>query len=821
MTAIAKRKSVSIAFWAACAALPIILFCGLAIWGGVYPFGGESFLTEDLKYQYIDFFTWFRGVLLGENSIYYSFAQGLGSNTWGLYSYYAASPFNLLLLLFNEDNLTLAVFVTTALKLSCIALAMGYFLRRRFELNYLWSLLLALSFTFSSWTVTQLRNPMWLDALILLPLGATCCWRVIREGKFLGLALVVAADIICCWYMAYMSILFFCLFVLFELGAYALRGNRIDARFVGGRALRFAAGMLLGLALSAWTFVPTVLAMLGGSGTLELSGMYATTPKDLVKSVLPGMWRLNLVPQFYTGLVTEIAALFFLLNPRIPGKLRLLTLAFTLFIAASAIIIPIQYVWCGFRVPNGFYSRTAFLTSFMMVWMAAYCIKMGFGKKRIAETQQNLASHMRQRTKVWRLPAGAISVLMAITVVELVVNGHLSWNQLYVGYPQSTYEAYVDEADAELTELNAFDDSSFYRMDKTYTRVTSAALNEGIARGFSQLSSYSSASNPRAIAFLNAIGYSSQGEFSTRYSTPILATDSLLGVKYASATEHPVGYLSCGFPALSNGAELYQNPYALGLGFLVDTAVEDVDLNSLDNPFERQSALFQALTGSSESLYTPLSPTANSESDFSWTVDAPAGSVGYAFVMRDPQAGSYNPVSLNIGDKSYEEAWRFDNSPRALNQLSDTSTQVNVSITPWTVSDNSPDARVPENTGCVFYALNMEAFERAIDILSDEQLQPTVAEGDHVSGSVVSTGTKDLVLSIPYDKGWTIAVNGSEVEPTSLFGGGMMSIPVTEGENKIEMTYRSPGTTIGLACSGFALIAVAALGVSMAARQRR
>ena len=165
---------------------------------------------------------------------------------------------------------------------------MAYYLRRRFELNYLWSLLLALSFTFSSWTVTQLRNPMWLDALILLPLGATCCWRVIREGKFLGLALVVAADIICCWYMAYISILFFCLFVLFELGAYAFRGNRIDARFVGGRALRFTAGMLLGLALSAWTFVPTILAMLGGDGTADASELLATTWRELVRGVLPG-----------------------------------------------------------------------------------------------------------------------------------------------------------------------------------------------------------------------------------------------------------------------------------------------------------------------------------------------------------------------------------------------------------------------------------------------------------------------------------------------------------------------------------------------------
>ena len=51
------------------------------------PLWTRVFLTEDLKYQYIDFFTWYREVLTGEANIFYSFAQGLGSNTWGLYSY--------------------------------------------------------------------------------------------------------------------------------------------------------------------------------------------------------------------------------------------------------------------------------------------------------------------------------------------------------------------------------------------------------------------------------------------------------------------------------------------------------------------------------------------------------------------------------------------------------------------------------------------------------------------------------------------------------------------------------------------------------------
>ena len=92
----------AILFWNICAVLPVLLLIVLSIWGGTYPFGPESFLTEDLKYQYIDFFTWYREVLTGDANIFYSFAQGMGSNTWGLFSYYLASPFNLIILLFDE-----------------------------------------------------------------------------------------------------------------------------------------------------------------------------------------------------------------------------------------------------------------------------------------------------------------------------------------------------------------------------------------------------------------------------------------------------------------------------------------------------------------------------------------------------------------------------------------------------------------------------------------------------------------------------------------------------------------------------------------------
>ena len=36
-------------FWAGCFVVPIVMLCVVSAVRGVYPFGGKSFLTEDLK----------------------------------------------------------------------------------------------------------------------------------------------------------------------------------------------------------------------------------------------------------------------------------------------------------------------------------------------------------------------------------------------------------------------------------------------------------------------------------------------------------------------------------------------------------------------------------------------------------------------------------------------------------------------------------------------------------------------------------------------------------------------------------------------------
>lgn len=96
------------------------------------------------------------------------------------------------------------------------------------------------------------QPPLRLDALILLPLMAWGSRQLLRTGRIVGLSLFIAADVITCWYMAYITLLFCCPFVLFELAVMVYGEDvRPSGKWIAGRADRFTVAILLGMGLSA------------------------------------------------------------------------------------------------------------------------------------------------------------------------------------------------------------------------------------------------------------------------------------------------------------------------------------------------------------------------------------------------------------------------------------------------------------------------------------------------------------------------------------------------------------------------------------------
>lgn len=783
----------NVAFYAACFAFSVALFVALAVAGHVYPFGDNSFLTNDLKYQYIDFFAWFRRVLLGEASLRYSFSQGLGMNTWGLYSYYLASPFNLLCVLFPADKLTLFVFAITALKLGCIHISSAWYVQKRFDLSKPAAFLLSLSFTFCSWTISNLRNPLWIDCLILLPICAYGCHELIRKQCMIRLVITTALNVMFCWYTAYISILFLCIFVLVEFVDYVAEEG-FSWKLMLDRALRFAGAIVLGLLLSAWTFLPTILAMSKGGPVLALGPLLKTSLKSLIRGFLPGMWVNNdSTPQFYCGVIMMLLAVSLLFNRTVSIKTRIATLVVTIILVASSVLSPLEYIWCGMRVPNGFYSRTAFLLSFFALWAAGHALHALKNQPKLRQAYRPVV----------------IMPLLALTAIELFANAHVMWNQLYTGYSEKANSAYVATATDTITTIQDQTSASFYRIDRTTTRVDSAALNEGLALGYNQLSSYSSANNPQAIALLNSLGYSSVGEFSTRYAEPILAVDALLGVKYAIAEHAPSGYAAMTEIA-DTASAVYENPYALSVGVMTSNDIQNCTLKG-ENPFEKQNDLYSKILGREVMLYTKIEAknTEDDENLRQWNATVPSGSIGYLYINKDAIAGSYWPVTLTIDQRTIgNEAWRFDNNIRQIADASDSPSQHTVSIG---VAEGYTD--MPQDNEPVFYALNLDVFEQIINELKMSEFVPTVFEDGRIEGEYTAKDDGNLLLSVPYDEGWNVTVNGTATELTPAADKGLSSLNMQKGANRIVMTYKTPGALAGLAVSLATAAALVAAGL--------
>ena len=87
-------------------------------------------------------------------------------------------------------------------------------------------------------------------------------------------------------------------------------------------------------------------------------------------------------------------------------------------------------------------------------------------------------------------------------------------------------------------------------------------------------------------------------------------------------------------------------------------------------------------------------------------------------------------------------------------------------------------------------------------LLGSEEVQcySAWAEGNHVSAGLKATQNGFAVLSVPYDKGWSVTVNGTPVK-TWCVNGGMTGIAVTPGENDIQMWFAPKGLKLGELCS--------------------
>ena len=775
-TSIQKNKRIYEAISAFLLAAVILLLVFHA--GSLYPFGDRSLLKWDMELQYADFFRWWHRVLHGQSSMFYSFSKSLGDNAFGLTAYYLSSPFNLLLY-FTED-IPLFIAVATILKLSTAALTCSAFLSGRFaSVSFGWNLILSVSYGLMGYNMCQASNIMWLDGVIWLPVLILGLWRLISVRRTWLLYFSVIGAIISNWYTAYMICLFSFFYFTYELlkqnDFSLIRTIRAEFRCF----LKYCVTMLSGVLTTMFFFFPVIRNLLQGKG-IDTSGGWIIGFHAGLKDILKNSFVLT-VPYtgqgitFFCGSIALLAMVGYFISRKRKWREKLWSLIYLAFLIFCTVFIPLENIWNGFRKVSSYYCRFSFIISFFIIYLAAVFFSTFVIKKQMLK---NLA----------------VTACTVFTCVELLYG---SWQTFVMGYGGSAaaFNQYAADEQNAVSALHSDDDSTFFRTDQTASWRTNAQhffgnYNEGMAYGFMPLSSYSSTYNSNIMDFYNRSGYSHCNRLIT-WCEPILASDSLLGIKYVLSDIDTAGYTKTG-EELYNDKNIYVNPYALELGYKASDDILKVVRAA--NCFEYQNQLLSKIVGHEVTCYKPCTSTVSrNESGYAWSVTAPVADsliYGYCNYAQGNELELYVDGEL----RTYYSEW----SSYKTFQVGESNSSEHLVELKGTVNR---DRKIEG----VFYYLDMNEFRSVMDEISRHQVHTSELKDGYVRCEYTASGDEELLLTVPYDCGWQIYVNGEKVDARRLqqiFTG----IRVSEGENVIEMKFRLPGLKKGALLSAFGIL---------------
>lgn len=381
--------------------IPVVLLLMLCAVRRITPFGDRTFLYEDMKQQYMDFYAYYRAVLHGKDGFLYSAHSGLGSNMLGTWTYYLTSPFLIIFALVPERLFPVAVTFMTMLKIAAIGFTTWVFLRvfhaedvkgsaiscpsdkgAVLSTQDIIALICSTAFAFSGWVVANMTNSMWLDAVIVMPLFAAAYVKVIRsynaKKSLVCLLLSVMALLYANYYIGAMILLFSGIFTVILFVSKEIRIKD---------ALHLLEGVVLGIVCDLWFLIPAFMSLAGSnkdhSGEsadafarfLPLSSAQeiSLSPIKLVSKLFSGSYDsieiMEGLPNIYFGTALLIIVIMFFFNSRIAIKKRI--------IGAVSLVVMLLF-FCdkhlnilahGGTQPYGYLYRYSFLFSFVcIIW---------------------------------------------------------------------------------------------------------------------------------------------------------------------------------------------------------------------------------------------------------------------------------------------------------------------------------------------------------------------------------------------------------------------------------------------------------------------
>lgn len=804
--------------------VPVVIMIIIFAQRGIFPFGDESFLRTDMYHQYAPFFSEFQDKIKHGGSLLYSWDVGMGVNFAALYAYYLASPLNWLLILCPAGYVIEFMTYSIVVKIGLCGLTMAYYLRRHCHTRDFGIAFFGIFYALSGYMAAYSWNIMWLDCILLFPLIVLGLEALVREGRGLLYCVTLGLSIFSNYYISIMTCIFM---VLYYIALLILDEEMNWEKFIS-RSFQFTVYSLLAGGLAAVVLIPEVFALqMTASGDFNFPKTFSQYFPifDMIARHIGNVETeigLDHWPNIYCGVAVLMLMILYFSQKQIAGKEKAVYGTLLLFFFASFSMNMLNFIWHGFHYPNSLPCRQSYIYIFLVLLMSyqayihlkelswEHILKAFWGAVAFVILAQKMVTQEHFHFIVyyvailflglylggiWLYRRGPRRYYAALLYTLAIVSIEAAVNTTVTSVTTTSRSAYrSDNAAVEKLAESVQPGDTFFRMEK----VTRKTKNDGAWMHFPSVSLFSSTANADLSKLFKKLGCeSSTNAYSITGSTPLI--DMLFAVRYGIYSEAPE---ETGMRTRVSEEEetlLYENLYTLPLGFWVASDFEDRWHLDTGNPADVQNSLADAV-GAGQVLELVMDASAEGK-----TVKFYPETAGeyYAYVT--------NKKIEKVMVKNWKGTETYNNVDRGylLN--------LGYCLAGEEVTLEVDDA---QNTlWADIYRFSEEGLASVYEQLANTPWELISWNDTELKGTISCSESGLMLTTIPYDKGWTILVDGVE-QPAVKMLDAFIGVRLTPGSHTVNMTYQPQGLKQGMMISGICVLVLILIVVGGCLRRK-
>lgn len=817
---------------------------------GLFPFGENTVSWCDMNQQVVPLLCELKDILAGKGSLFLNLQNAGGMNFWGVFLFFISSPFSFLVAFVEKWQMLRFVNLLVLLKMMACAGCASVFFDRAFpRLRWAFGLLLSLAYSFCGYTMLFYQNVVWLDEMSLFPLFLLSLLRLEKTGSFVPYGLCLTAMIAVNFYLGYMLVLF----LILAAGLWILFFAPAKKR--GQRAVQLAAGTAGAALLSAAVWLPALLEYLrsarGGDLFKSLGSGNFFTPLSTIGMLL--LCSAVLLPAFILQTVRCV-------NQEMERPREVYLLLLFVLMLIPTVIEPINKIW-----HTGSYQAFPGRYGYILIFLGL-CLTAGL----LLEPENPLRRFSRRFSPLWTAAMFALEALVFFIAVFLLRNHYktlsvyirtlwgndqslrtflffflpaaacaglalvlyrrqaFSWRPTalclgvlicieFLFYGTCFFSSKSDYSFIDVTMLeDQIQDDSFYRVKNNRKNYD---VNLTGAIGYNTLNHYTSLTREDYMHGVRKLGYSSYWmEVSSVGGT--LISDALLNQKYTIYRQGTAPDL----PLYADGVySIVQNDFSLPLGLVTGADLSGQETLPLTARPRAGEGMLQTLSGDVRDLVREHAPTllhnvsiSRDGALYNITRQGSGDSIIEYQLPPSDQACTYyfdcfDSLKNNLSEPYYKAFSVYVDGELLAKEYP---TQSQNGVLRLTVGQNQPvrvTLTVHKNVSVRsfgVFSVSHPALEKTLASVRAAQMQ---TGKDRVFGTATAQNEgESLFLSLPYDEGYTAWVNGQKVPVRRVFD-CWMAVPLSQGENQIELRYRPPGLTAGvlLSAAGLAFLLLA------------